>query len=71
MTSLMGWIIITLTFASLSMGLLYPCYRVARRSYPESRKIWWIYGVAAAVCSVTLWLLLPLVIHRFFGRVAL
>jgi uncharacterized membrane-anchored protein len=68
MTSLMGWIIITLTFASISMGLLYPCYRVACRAYPESRKIRWIYGVAAAVCSMALWLLLPVVVHKFFPR---
>jgi uncharacterized membrane-anchored protein len=68
MTSLVGWIIIALTFASISMGLLYPCYRVARRFYPESRKIWWVYAVAAAVCSVALWLLLPVVVHQFFPR---
>jgi uncharacterized membrane-anchored protein len=71
MTSLVGWIIITLTFASISMALLYPCYRVARRSYPESGKIRWIYGVAAAVCSIALWLLIPVVVQHFFGRVAL
>ncbi|MGO9930451.1 MAG: hypothetical protein ACLPV8_01360 [Steroidobacteraceae bacterium] len=71
MTSLVGWIIITLIFASISMGLLYPCYRLARRSSPESRKIWWIYIVAAAVCSVALWLLLPVVVQQLFGRVAL
>jgi len=70
MTSLVGWIIITLTFASISMGLLYPCYRAARRSYPESRKIRWIYGAAAAVCSIALWFLLPVVVQHFFGRVA-
>ena len=61
-------IIITLTFASISMGLLYPGYRVARRFYPESRKIWWVYGVATAVCGMALWLLLPVVVHRFFPR---
>jgi uncharacterized membrane-anchored protein len=68
MTILVGWIIITLAFSSVSMGLLYPCYRVARRSYPESRRIRLFYGVAAAVCSVALWLLLPIVVHQFFGR---
>jgi uncharacterized membrane-anchored protein len=68
MTSVVGWIIITLTFASISMGLLYPCYRFARRSYPESRKIRWLYGVAAVVCSMALWLLLPIVVHQFFPR---
>jgi uncharacterized membrane-anchored protein len=50
------------------MGLLYPCYRVACRFYPESRKIWWVYGVAAAACSMALWLLLPVVVHHFFPR---
>jgi len=70
MTSLVGWIVITLTFASLSMAVLYPCYRIAQRSYPDSRKIRWIYAVAAAVCSVALWLLLPVVVQHFFGRTA-
>jgi uncharacterized membrane-anchored protein len=68
MISLVGWIIITLTFASISTALLYPCYRVARRSYPQSRKIRWLYGVAAVVCSMALWLLLPVVVHRLFPR---
>jgi len=70
MTSLVGWVIIILTFASISMGLLYPGYRVARRSYPESTALWWIYGIATAVCGMALWLLLPVVVHQFFGRVA-
>lgn len=70
MTSVLGWIIITLTFASISMGILYPCYRVACRFYPESRKIRWIYAAAAAVCSWALWLLLPVVVHHFFPRLA-
>jgi uncharacterized membrane-anchored protein len=70
MTSLVGWIIITLTLAMISMGLLYPCYRVALRSYPGSRKIRWIYALAAAVCSMALWFLLPVVVQRFFGRTA-
>jgi uncharacterized membrane-anchored protein len=69
MTSLVGWIIITLTFALVSTGLLYPGYRIARRSYPESRKIRWLYGLAAAVCSMALWLLLPVVVHQLFPRV--
>jgi uncharacterized membrane-anchored protein len=68
MTSLLGWFIITLTFGSISMGLLYPCYRVACRYYPESRKIRWIYGAAAVACSIALWLLLPIVVHRLFPR---
>jgi hypothetical protein len=68
MTSLVGWAIIIVTFALISMGLLYPGYRVARRSYPGSRNIWWIYGIATAVCGIALWLLLPLVFQRFFGR---
>jgi hypothetical protein len=68
MTTLIGWTIIALTFASISMGVLYPGYRVARRSYPGSRKIRRIYGVAAAACGLALWLLLPLIVHRFFGR---
>jgi hypothetical protein len=68
MTSLLGWIIITLTFASISMGLLYPCYRVACRLYPEPRKIRWVYGVAAGVCSMGLWFLLPVIVHHFLPR---
>jgi hypothetical protein len=68
MTSLLGWIIISLTFASISLGLLYPCYRVACRFYPASRKIRWIYGATAAVCGMALWLLLPLAVHRLFPR---
>ena len=68
MTSLLGWIIIALTFALVSMGLLYPGYRIARRSYPQSRKIRWLHAGAVVLCSVALWLLLPLVVHQFFGR---
>jgi uncharacterized membrane-anchored protein len=70
MTSLLGWAIIVLTFGCISMGLVYPIYRVARRSHPESRHLRWIYGVAAAVCGMALWLLLPLIVHRLFGHVA-
>jgi hypothetical protein len=68
MTSLLGWIIITLTFASIGMGFLYPCYRVACRLYPGSREIRWIYAAAAAACGLALWLLLPAVVHHFFPR---
>jgi uncharacterized membrane-anchored protein len=68
MTRLVGWIIITAIFASISMGLLYPCYRVACRFYPESGKVRWVYGVAAAVCGMALWFLLPVVVHHFFPR---
>ena len=69
MTSLVGWVIIILTFALISMGVLYPGYRVARRRYPESGKIRWLYGVATVVCSVALWFLLPVVVHQIFPRV--
>jgi hypothetical protein len=68
MTSLLGWIIIAVVFASTSIGLLYPCYRLGRSSFPDSRKIRWIYGTAAAVFSIALWFLLPLLVHQFFGR---
>jgi hypothetical protein len=68
MTSVVGWSIITLTFAAVSLGLLYPGYRVARRHYPGSGKIPWLYAGAAAVCGVVLWLLLPVLVHQFFGR---
>lgn len=68
MTSLFGWTLIILAFVSASVVLLYPCYRVARRSYPDSRKIEWIYGSAAVAFSIALWLLLPLFIHRIFGH---
>jgi hypothetical protein len=68
MTSVVGWTIITLTFAAVSLGLLYPGYRAARRSHPESGTIRWLYGAAGAVCGVALWLLIPVVVHRLFGR---
>jgi hypothetical protein len=68
MTRLLGWIILTLAFASFSLALLYPGYRIARRAYPGSRQIRWLYAVAAAVCGVALWLLLPLIVQKFFGR---
>lgn len=70
LTSLFGWAIIVLTFACISMGLLYPVYRVGRRSYPESTHLWWIYGVAAAACGMALWFLLPGIVHHFFGHIA-
>ena len=69
MTSVAGWLILTLIFAAISLGLLYPGYRVARRRYPESGKIRWLYGVATVVCSVALWFLLPVVVHQIFPRV--
>ena len=68
MTSLLGWIIIAVVFASASIGLLYPCYRLARRSFPDSRKVRWIYGTAAAALSIALWFLLPYLVHQVFGR---
>jgi hypothetical protein len=68
MSTLVGWTFITLTFAAISMGLLYPGYRLARRSHPGSRKIRWMYGAATVVCSMALWLLLPVIVHQFFGR---
>jgi hypothetical protein len=70
MTSLLGWTIIILTFACISMGLLYPVYRVARRRYPQSTHLWWVYGVAIGACGVALWFLLPLIVHRFFRHIA-
>jgi len=68
MTSVIGWIIITLTVGSINGILLYPLYRAASRLYPESRRILWLYGLAVAVCGMALWLLLPIVVHRFFPR---
>ncbi len=68
MTSLVGWTLITLISAAISIGLLYPGYRLARRSYPGARIIRWIYGAATVVCGMALWLLLPVVVHQFFGR---
>jgi hypothetical protein len=68
MTSVAGWLILTLIFASISLGLLYPGYRVARRRYPESRKIRWLYGAATVLCSLALWFLLPVVVHQIFPR---
>jgi hypothetical protein len=68
MIALAGWAVITLTFASISMGLLYPCYRVARRSFPESRKVRWLYCASAALCALALWGLIPLTVHWLFPR---
>jgi hypothetical protein len=70
MTAALGWIIITLAFASLSAGLLYPVYRVVRRARPESGIIRWLYAVAVGVGSMVLWIILPLLVHRFFPRFA-
>lgn len=68
MISLVGWVMISLTFAAIGLGLVYPCYRVARRSFPESRRIRWVYCAAAALCAVALWCLIPLLVHRLFPR---
>ena len=69
MITLAGWVVITLTFASISMGLLYPCYRVARRSFPESKKVRWVYCGSAALFALALWILIPLLVHWLFPRV--
>jgi hypothetical protein len=68
LTSLLGWAIIILTLACISIGLLYPVYRVARRRYPESTHLWWIYAVATGVYGLAVWLLLPIIVHRLFGH---
>jgi hypothetical protein len=70
LTSLLGWAIIVLSFGGFSVGLLFPAYRVARRRYPESSYLWWIYGVAAGSCGVAIWFLLPIIVHHVFGRSA-
>jgi uncharacterized membrane-anchored protein len=70
MTSLLGWVIIVVALASIGLAALYPVYRLARRPYPESVRVRWIYAVAAIGCGLAIWLLLPVVVHRLFGRSA-
>jgi uncharacterized membrane-anchored protein len=68
MITLMGWIIITVTFAAISLGLLFPCYRIARRHFPNSRKVRWTYCGAAAVGAMVLWILIPILVHTLAPR---
>lgn len=68
MISLVGWIVIGVTFASISMGLLFPCYRIARRHFPDSKKIRWIYCGSGAVFAMALWVLIPVLVHSLFPR---
>ena len=68
MTAVVGWLIIVAVFVSFSMMLLWPIFRLVRRSHPGSRAVFWAYVGSAAACSVILWYLIPLVVHNIFAK---
>jgi hypothetical protein len=68
MTAIIGWLIIVTAFLSFSMMILWPGFRLVRRSHPGSKGVLWGYLGAAVVCSVALWYLIPPVIHGIFAR---
>jgi hypothetical protein len=63
-----GWMIIVGVFGSFSMALLWPAFRLLRRSHPQSPGLLWAYVVASGGCGVTLWYVIPLAVYEIFGR---
>jgi hypothetical protein len=70
MTAFIGWAIIVLGFGLVSMTLLWPIFRLVRRSRAKASGLIWGYAGATAACSIMLWYLVPLAVHALFGRVA-
>jgi hypothetical protein len=70
MTAFIGWIIIVAALFSVSAVLLWPAFRLMRRSYPNSLGLLLAYVAAMAACSLALWYLIPMAVYQFFGRVA-
>jgi len=70
MTAFIGWTIIVAVFWLFSMALLWPAFRLIRRSHPNSWGSLWAYATAAAGCSLVLWYMIPLAVHGIFGRAA-
>jgi hypothetical protein len=68
MTAFVGWLILVLGFCAFSMALLWPAFRLIRRSYPNFAALLWAYAAATVGCSIALWYLIPLVVHQLFGR---
>jgi hypothetical protein len=68
MTAVIGWLIIVTAFVSFSMMLLWPGFRLVRRSHPGSKAAFWLYLASAVACSVGLWYLIPVAVHGIFGR---
>jgi magnesium-transporting ATPase (P-type) len=68
MTAVVGWLIIVTALISFSMLLLWPGFRLVRRSHPGSKAVFWSYLASAAACSVTLWYLIPLAVHDIFAK---
>jgi len=62
--------IIGVSFCLFSMVLLWPAFRLLRRSHPNSGGLLWAYAAATVACSIALWFLIPLSIHELFGRTA-
>jgi hypothetical protein len=70
MTAFVGWLILVLGFCAFSMALLWPVFRLMRRSYPNSLGLLWAYVAAIAGCSLALWYLIPMAVYQLFGRVS-
>jgi len=68
MTAVVGWLIIVTAFVAFSMMLLWPAFRLVRRSHPGSKAVLWGYLASAVACSVALWCLIPPAVHGIFGR---
>ena len=68
MTAFVGWAIIVMVFCALGLALLWPVYRLVRRSRPGSAALAWIYVTAGAGCGLLAWYVIPLAVHGLFGR---
>lgn len=68
MIAVLGWLIIVSAFGSFSMMLLWPVFRLVRRSHPGSRALVLAWVGTAAACSVGLWFLIPVLVHNIFAK---
>ncbi|HTV77160.1 MAG TPA: hypothetical protein VMF03_02810 [Steroidobacteraceae bacterium] len=68
MIAVLGWLIIVAAFVSFSMMLLWPVFRLVRRSHPGSKGFVLAWVAAAAACSIGLWFLIPVLVHNIFAK---
>ena len=68
MIAVLGWLIIVTAFFSFSMMILWPGFRLVRRSHPGSKAVVCGYVASVVACSVVLWFVIPLAVHGIFAR---
>jgi hypothetical protein len=68
MRALLGWGIIALVFCSAGALLAFPVHRLTRRLGVQAPQARWVFVTLTLSCSVALWYLVPLAVHKIFGR---